>query len=225
MKKHLILAACAAVAMLASGCHMCTAPDPDMESCATINSETHAKNLEVIPEGLAYAKPVMVDTCDQFVPRFVSGERQTKAVSGAGYSYEEAFANAVSNCKKAAGCDYVVVVNVESKSLAHPHWFKWIWLFSVENYEVTITSYIPVYLEKLERVSSTPAEAVSSAASNTLINNTTINATKNEITSIVKSEVAAANQAAGMIKLSDIQVQINAKGESNDKAAVIYPVK
>jgi hypothetical protein len=76
-------------------------------------------------------------------------------------------------------------------------------------------------LASLERVVATDKANESNTAAQT-----NISITKEEITSIIKTEIAAVkNQNAGMIKLSDINVQINAKGVSTDKAAVIYPVK
>ena len=211
MKKSLFLAALAAVAMMSTGCYFCG--DPIDESC---KGSSHAIGDDVIPDAMAYAQPVILPTSDVFIPRFEALDRVTD-IAGVGNSLSDATANAIKAVKNDIDCDYVVVVNKQVETKTHPHWC---WFLSTTNYKVTIDA-IPVKLKSLERMDAAAAKEAVAAA------NVNLKAEfKSEVKSEVKTEGAPACQHdAGIIKLSDIQVQINAKGESNDKAAVIYPVK
>lgn len=191
MKKSLLLAACAAVAMMMTGCYFCG--DPIDESCV---GSSHATGDEVVPAGMTFVQPLILPSKDAFVPRFEALARLSN-ITGVGNSLEDATANAIKVAKETADCDYVVVVNKQVETKTHPHWC---WFLSTTNFTVVIDA-IPVKLKALDRVDAPVAEVAA------------------------KTEVAPVNQDAGMIKLSDIQVQINAKGESADNAAVIYPVK
>ena len=211
MKKSLFLAALAAVAMMSTGCYFCG--DPIDESC---KGSSHAIGDDVIPDAMAYAQPVILPTSDVFIPRFEALDRVTD-IEGVGNSLSDATANAIKAVKNDLDCDYVVVVNKQVETKTHPHWC---WFLSTTNYKVPIDA-IPVKLKSLERMDAAAAKEAVAAA------NVNLKAEfKSEVKSEVKTEGAPACQHdAGIIKLSDIQVQINAKGESNDKAAVIYPVK
>ena len=224
MKKSLFLAALAAVAMMSTGCYFCG--DPIDESC---KGSSHAIGDDVIPDAMAYAQPVILPTSDVFIPRFEALDRVTN-IEGVGNSLSDATANAIKAVKNVIDCDYVVVVNKQVETKTHPHWC---WFLSTTNYIVTIDA-IPVKLKSLEHMDAAAAkEAVAAAKEAAAIVNLKAefksevkSEFKSEFKSEVKTEVAPACQHdAGIIKLSDIQVQINAKGESNDKAAVIYPVK
>ena len=211
MKKVIVWAVSAATVVLFSGCQMCVAPQDS--SCV---EPSHATNKAINPSGLAYTAPTVLPSTDQFIPHFKAGAVvSTKECVGAGTSVEEATNEAIDKFKAAYDCDYVVIVNLKIEKKTHPSWR----IFKTSNYAVTISRGIPIKLDNLERVVPAPAKECKEAKKEAPV-------TKKEIAAIIKNEIAAVkNQNAGMIKLSDINVQINAKGVSTDKAAVIYPVK
>lgn len=198
MKKILCLAACAAAAVAMSGCQMCN--DHQDSSCVELS---HATNKMVSPGGLAFATPTILESQDAFIPQFEAGavvEGYDGEFQGVGNSVEEATNDAIVKFKIANKCDYVVIVSMDIDQKIHPTYR----LFKTSNYAVTITRGVPLRLAGMKRVAKPAAPAPVA----------------------VPAPVAEApRQDAGTIRLSDIQVQISAKGVSEDGAAVIYPVK
>ncbi|MBE6375074.1 MAG: hypothetical protein E7050_01290 [Lentisphaerae bacterium] len=206
MKKHMILAMSAVAAgIFAGGCAVCT--DPIDSSCIEVS---HPGNKQVLPDGVAFQAPVVKASPDYIVPRFRVGNVRVTAI-GTGNSLEEATNDAIINFKKKAQCDYIVAVNTDVSQHTHPT----LRIHALTNYSVSLTG-LPVFLDRLEVVDG-KAEAEAAAAK-------TAEAANSAEATATGTPVPVCSQKAGLIKLSDISVQINAKGESADDAALIYPV-
>lgn len=204
MKKILTFVIAAAGAAIFSGCNMCS--DPIDISC---EEASHISDKQLDPSSISYTAPKIVPTRDVFRPTFRAGTERKVAV-GSGNSLEEATSDAIIKFKRENKCDYIVSVTREIVKRTHPTWR----FFATTNYQVTIYG-LPVYLDKLIR-EELPAEKEQPKAEETQPQ-----LTKADIVTIIKEE--RQKSQVGLLKLHDINVQINAKGTTNDKAGMVFP--
>lgn len=217
MKKAFFLVpAVAATAMIFTGCAMCT--DPIDMSCT---EASHELKSSVDPSALSLSTPTIVPTIDTFRPVFRSGTTRTTA-TGTGTSYEQALNEAIINFKKLANCDYVVAVNIDTKKNTHPTWRFW----ATSSYTVTLTG-LPITLDKLLReekkpVAPKPVVVVKQLPPPPPPKPQQPQLTAKDITIIIQKELAK-KQNLGLLKLTDIDVQIKAKGCTRDDVGVVFP--
>lgn len=221
MKKLFILApAFVATAMIFTGCAMCT--DPISVACT---ENTHNTDKLITPESMAFTAPLIVPTRDTFRPTFAAGTKRMTAV-GNGTSREEATNDAFMKFKAAAECDYIVAVNISIVKSTHPTWR----FFATTNYTVTITG-LPIYLDKLVREEAAPTASVQTTTAQTPPPPPTPALSKEDVTLIIRKEIASLRERPahqcnfGLLKLSDIDVQIRAKGSTPEGVGVTFPAK
>ncbi len=209
MKKAFILVpALAATAIIFTGCSMCT--DPIYPSC---REDSHVSSKVVTPNPIAFTAPEIVPTLDTFRPTFRAGDKRVSA-SGSGTSLEEATNDALMNFKKLTSCDYIVAVNIDVQKSTHPTWR----IIPTTNYSVTVAG-LPIYLDKLVREERKPAPVVVEKPVPP-----TPQVSKEDITIIIRNELTKYRNL-GLLKLSDIDVQIKAKGHTADDVGVVFPAK
>lgn len=216
MKKlFLLVPAFAATAMIFTGCAMCT--DPMGISCS---EPSHSTDKTVKPEPISLTAPIIVPTRDTFRPTFVAGPQRLTA-TGSGTSREEAINDAYLNFKATAGCDYIVAVNYSIVESTHPTWR----IFATTNYTVTLSG-IPITLDKLVREEIKVAPKAATVVKTT----TTPGLTKAEVAEIIRKELEAlpakkseSGCNLGLLRLSDIDVQIKAKGNTPNDVGVVFP--
>lgn len=212
--KIFAVAMSAVSAVILTGCCMCS--DPIDLSCVEPSHET---TKYATPDPLRFAGPTVLASTDTFRPTFRAGTERISAV-GLGLTREDALGDAVVSFKRAAKCDYIVAANIEVVKTTHPTW-RW-FRRRVTNYQVTLTG-LPIFIDKLVRSEKAPEPIVKTVVK-------TVNVCKcPDIKEIVKALPAAAPEhkcaPLGMLKLTDIDVQIKAKGATDDKAGVIFPAK
>lgn len=217
MKKLLIVAVAAAGSLMFTGCKMCS--DPIDVSC---EEASHISDKQLNPECISYVAPGIAPTRDIFRPTFRAGSERKSSI-GSGLSLDEATSDAIIKFKQEHGCDYIVSVTREIVKRTHPTWR----FFATTNYQVTIYG-LPIYLDKLIREelpvvkdAASSSTVVTSSQSTQSTQSTQL--TRAEIVTIIKEENQK-NQL-GLLKLSDIDVQIKAKGHTDDKAGMVFPVK
>ena len=228
MKKTLFLCGAAFAVMVGgAGCAMCNAPIPNDPNCI---ENTHLTDTVVAPLSLTKVAPFIVQTDRQFRPVFRAG---TKVFgSGEGFSEEEALNAAISNILLREKCDYLVAVNHIATSKTHPTWR----FFATTNYSVTISA-IPIYLEKLEEEpivkaaepAVTPAPAATAAPAPAApaegTPSTTTVVQQPVVVGAAPCQCAQHNTpATALIRLTDIQVDVKAKGVAADNAGVVFPL-
>lgn len=219
MKKILMLSGAAVIVMLGGvGCAMCSAPIPNDPSCI---ENTHLTATEVSPLSLRKVAPFVVQSDRQFRPVFRAGKKVYG--SGEGFSEEEALNAAVADILLREKCDYIVAVNHIATTKTHPTWR----FFSTTNYTVKISG-IPVYLEKLVDESVNKEEVVAASAANG--EKAAAPAANEKAAAPAPVIVGGCNCSsqqkapAALIRLTDIKVDVQAKGVAADDAGVIFPL-
>ena len=234
MKKTIMLSGAAILVMLGGvGCAMCKAPIPNDPNCI---EDTHLIESNVKPIPFHLTTPVIVQPDRQFRPVFRAGAKVTG--TGEGLDEKAALYDAIKNIMTREKCDYIVAVTRISTSKTHPTWR----FFSTTNYMVTISG-IPVYLEKLveepinkEDVAAAKAAsdvAAAKAASNKNDNGDSGLGAIGGGLSVFGGESGISgsgcpcghqNAPAALIRLTDIKVDVQAKGVAADDAGVIFPL-
>ena len=217
MKKILMLSGAAVIAMLGGvGCSMCSNPIPNDPSCI---ENTHLTETEVAPISMSKVAPFIVQSNRQFRPVFRAG---TKVYgSGEGFSESEALKAAVASIILREKCDYLVAVNHIATTKTHPTWR----FFSTTNYTVKISG-IPVYLDKLVDEPLTQ-EVKEEKAAEAAVPAKAAEAAVPTVQPVVVGGCSCSSQQkspAALIRLTDIKVDVQAKGVAADDAGVIFPL-
>lgn len=239
MKKSIWLSGMAcSVAVIGAGCAMCSTPIPHDPTCI---EETHLSDTTVKPLSLRKVTPWVVESNRQFRPVYRAGSKVFGV--GTGLSEDEAVADAVAKIMESQKCEYLVAVNHITTSKTHPTWR----FFSTTNYSVRISG-IPIFLERLEEEDINPKEVAvsgcncnpqasagnaadgsngSSNGSNNGSNNgqTTVVMPPPVVVGAQNGPVALPRPPMALIRLTDIKVDVTAKGVASDDAGVIFPVK
>ena len=210
MKKLVLLSGMACSVMLVgAGCAMCSNPIPKDPSCI---EDSHRTNISVSPIAMTKVAPVIAPTKTMFRPVYRAGAKVCGY--GKGFSEEEAVADAISNIMTENKCDYLVAVTHVTTFKTHPTWR----LFSTTNYSVKISG-IPIFLERLdeEKLPDLPPPPAPGKC-------------KMPPPPVCGGAPNGANPQPpeiplSLIRLSDIKVHITAKGATDDKAGVIFPIK
>ena len=221
-KQFLLVPAFVATAMIFTGCAMCT--DPFTVSCT---EPTHKIDKSVKPESIEFTSPRIVPTRDTFRPTFAAGTQRFTA-TGSGTSREEALYDAFINFKAAANCDFIVAANISVVKSTHPTWR----LFATTNYTVTLSG-LPITLDKLIREETKEVKEAPKQAPIVNINAPALpSLTKADVTAIIRKELGAFKVTMkpehkcnnlGLLRLSDIDVQIKAKGNTPSDVGVVFP--
>ena len=224
MKKVVLLSGMAcAVAMVGAGCAMCNNPMPQDPSCI---EESHLRDTRVRPLSLSKVSPRIVESNRQFRPVFRAGTKVTG--TGTGLSEKDALCAAIADILNSQKCDYVVSVNHITTSKTHPTWR----FFCTTNYTVTVSG-IPIFLDRLveedinknDQVAENCEKTQDGAndASQPLLPPPPIIGAQPEASSCNCPKQAQPPMA--LIRLTDIKVDVTAKGETADNAGVVFPVK
>ena len=218
MKKMLWMVGAGATLIFAAGCQMCN----DQQNF-TCKEPTHTISSAVVPDNMFIAQPSVVKSLDTFRPIFEAGTEKL-TVTGDGTSEEDAMQDAIKNFIVKSGCDYFVYTNKVVSKVTHPTWR----FFATTTYTVRLTG-IPIFFSKLEKlkpeeIAETPAPAPAPAAVEVK------GLTKEEVEEIVqkyatKCECNQEKQSLpfGLLDLKDINVNITAKAETKDPAALTFP--
>ena len=216
MKNFVSFFALSAVVVSLTGCSMCTSPISGEDTCI---EKDHYTEVQIRPNALSLTKPNLAGSRELFRPVFKAGSKRVTVV-GEGLTRDIARNDAIAKFLATANCDYIVGVTTIVKTKTHPTWR----LFSTTNYSVTLSG-IPIHLDKLS------CETVDDKKAAELAKITTDDEAKPETPApivVVKEETKTKHeckQNPALIKLSDIDVRISAKGSTDDKAGVIFPLK
>jgi hypothetical protein len=216
MKKSKIFVSLFAVLGVAilSGCAMCNEPIKGDDSCI---ETSHNASAMVKPENISYSQPKIVPCTDVFKPNFEAGKERC-VVIGTGNSLESATADAIARFMEKTNCDYIVGTTRVITVKTHPTYR----FFATSNYTVKLSG-IPVTLARLEKVlppKKAPAPVVVAPS-----------LTKDDVKTIVKQIIVEKPKAEkkccplGMIKLTDINVKVDAKAVAEDPAGLVFPAK
>ena len=213
MKKLILCGVAAFAAFAVTGCRMCVDPILNDPTCI---EPSHYRATDVNPLNINFKKPLIAESLELFRPVFKAGNRIT--VVGEGTSVETATFDAFAKFMAKANCDYIVAVTRVINKKTHPTWR----IFATTNYTVTLSG-IPVILEKLSCETIKEKEVEERKEKEDKCD-------KKEEKIIVNVDCkcpapAAAQATPALLKLSDIDVKINAKGSTDDKAGIIFPVK
>ncbi len=209
----------AAAALAFTGCSMCSDPIHGEITCI---EASHYNEVQVRPNALALTKPNLAGSRELFRPVFKAGTKRITVV-GEGLSRRIARNDAIAKFLAAADCDYIVGVTTIVKAKTHPTWR----FFSTTNYTVTLSG-IPIHLDKLscESLDAKKADEISAVTTNDEEEEEKKSVTEKTVTESTTAVVESKCQATpALISLSDIDVKISAKGSTNDKAGIIFPVK
>ena len=199
-----------------TGCAMCKMPIKDDASCI---EPTHIASIKLNPENVTYVQPQIAPCTDVFKPSFEAGTKRV-SVTGTGNSLEEATADAIATFMEKTECDYIVGTTRVITTKTHPT-NRFI---ATTNYTVRLSG-IPVTMSKLEKVQPPEVEKPAPAADPSL--------TEDDVKKIIADALAAMPQPEaekkccplGMVKLTDINVKVNAKAIAEDPAGVVFPAK
>lgn len=206
--KILMCLAAALVVAILSGCAMCSEPIKGDKSCI---EASHNADVLVKPENINFAQPKIVPCTDVFKPNFEARKERCVAI-GTGNSLESATSDAISRFMEENDCDYIVGTTRVITVKTHPT-FRF---FTTSNYTVKLSG-IPVSLVRLEKITPPPAAASQLSKDDVkLIVNQVI---------VDKSKDDKKCCPLGMIKLTDINVKVDAKAVTDDPAAFAFPVK
>ena len=223
--KKMVLSGIAAVAAIAfTGCSMCSDPIHGEITCI---ENSHFNEVLVRPNALALTKPNLAGSRELFRPVFKAGEKRITVV-GEGLTRRIARNDAIAKFLETANCDYVVGVTTIVKAKTHPTWR----FFSTTNYTVTLSG-IPIHLEKLscESLDAKKADEIAVVSTNDEEDGDKSDDKKSdekkstvETTTTVSVEKKCQTPPV-LLSLSDIDVKISAKGSTDEKAGIIFPVK
>ena len=211
MKKSKIFVSLFAVLGVAilSGCAMCNEPIKGDDSCI---ETSHNASAMVKPENISYSQPKIAPCTDVFKPNFEAGKERCVVV-GTGNSLESATADAISRFMEKTNCDYIVGTTRVITVKTHPTYR----FFSTSNYTVKLSG-IPVTLARLEKVLPPKKEA---APVKQIIKQIIVEKPKAE-----KAEKAEKKCCPfGMVKLTDINIKVDAKAVAEDPAGLVFPAK
>ena len=220
MKKMFLFGIAAVAAIAFTGCRMCSDPIHGELTCI---ENSHFNEVMVRPNALALTKPNLAGSRELFRPVFKAGPKRITVV-GEGLTRRIARNDAIAKFLATANCDYIVAVTTVVKAKTHPTWR----FFSTTNYTVTLSG-IPIHLEKLS-CESLDAKKADQIAVVTL--NDEEDEEKPEIKTEEKKEITTESTTThqckatpALITLSDIDVKISAKGSTDDKGGIIFPLK
>lgn len=211
MKKLILCGVAAFAVVVVTGCRMCSDPVLNDPSCI---EDTHEKSINVDPENSSWKKPKIAESLELFRPVFKAGARTT--VTGEGLSEEAATFDAIAKFMIKTNSDYIVAVSRIISKKTHPT-SRW---FATTNHSVTISG-IPITLEKLS-CETLKKEDVDKKTSLPVPNLTVI---KPATAPAPKADECKHKQPFALLELSDIDISIKAKAETDDKVGVAYPAK
>ena len=216
-KMFVCLFGAAATAVALTGCAMCSAPISGDDSCI---EPSHIATVELNPENISYVQPKVAPCTDVFKPSFEAGLKRITVI-GTGNSLDEATSDAIAKFMDKTECDYIVGTTRVITTKTHPT-SRFI---ATTNYTVKLSG-IPVTMSKVEKVlppkpvvKPAPAPAPAPAL------------TKNDIREIVREVVVVQPKPEkkccplGMVKLTDINIKLDAKAVAEDPAGLVFPAK
>ena len=223
-KMLLCLFGAAVTATTFTGCAMCNMPIKNDASCV---EPSHIASTSLKPENIAYVLPQTAACTDVFKPSFEAGAKRVFA-TGTGTSLEEATADAIANFMEKTECDYIVGTTRVITTKTHPTYR----FFATTNYTVRLAG-IPVTMSKLEKVQAPKAEKPNLLKALTPAPAAAPSLTKDDVKKIIADALAAMPKPEaekkccplGMVKLTDINVKVDAKAIAEDPAGLVFPAK
>ena len=205
----------AVTATVFTGCSMCNMPIQDDASCV---EPSHITSIQLDPQNIAYAQPKVAPCTDVFKPSFEAGSKRV-TVTGTGNSLDEATADAIAAFMEKTECDYIVGTTRVITTKTHPTYR----FFATTNQTVKLSG-IPVTMKKLEKLQPPKAEKKVIPAPAPALS-------KDDVKKIIADALAAQPKPEkkccplGLVKLTDINVKVDAKAIAEDPAGLVFPAK
>jgi hypothetical protein len=211
----------AIVATIFSGCAMCNDPIQNDKSCI---EPSHDSSNIITPTNIDYTQPKIAPCTDVFKANFEAGKERV-VVTGTGNSLEAATNDAIARFMEKANCDYIVGTTRIVTVKTHPTWR----FFSTSNYTVKLSG-IPVSLSRLEKVTPPKPAPVVKVAPLTKddvkqIIDQAIKQNNNKTTVIIPKKEEKKCCPLGLVKLTDINIKVDAKAIAEDPAGLVFPAK